>query len=386
MRILFVSHDATRTGAPIVLLTLIGWLKIHADLDIRILLRDGGPMVEHFEALAPTYIWSPNKPSRFLLNRILSKILFKIIGKRIYEHFPAELERFDSDLVYLNTVASLDLAPIVKNKYKCPVIAHVHENEYTIDAYYPGLLSAKNKDAVDYYIAASNDTKLNLINNHLVPERQTSLFYEFIDVSKVASPNRSAGEMKDELNIGPSFVVGGSGLTSWRKGVDLFIAVCAYIVRTYPEEDIKFIWVGSQDHFFISQIKYELDRLNIADRIIFTGSQTNPHNYFQVFDLFLLSSREDPFPLVCLEAAALKKPVICFGNSGGMTEFTRLGGGINVPYGNIEQLAELIVRLKSDRVELSRLGAIAQKNIANFDINSVGPSIFSFIQSCIKSR
>ncbi len=39
------------------------------------------------------------------------------------------------------------------------------------------------------------------------------------------------------------------------------------------------------------------------------------------FDLLISTSREDPYPLVVIEAAYLKMPTIAFAGSGGATEF-----------------------------------------------------------------
>src|SRR5258708_19046169 len=50
-RVLFVSHDASRTGSPLVLLTLQRWLQSNADIDIRTLLLEGGPMEADFAAV-----------------------------------------------------------------------------------------------------------------------------------------------------------------------------------------------------------------------------------------------------------------------------------------------------------------------------------------------
>jgi hypothetical protein len=55
-RLLFVGHDASRTGAPILLLHLLGWLKANSDVSFRILLGDGGPLEGDYRALAPTWV------------------------------------------------------------------------------------------------------------------------------------------------------------------------------------------------------------------------------------------------------------------------------------------------------------------------------------------
>src|SRR4051812_5528003 len=50
-RTLFVSHDASRTGAPIFLLNLLRWIKANTALDFEVLLPRGGPLVSDFANL-----------------------------------------------------------------------------------------------------------------------------------------------------------------------------------------------------------------------------------------------------------------------------------------------------------------------------------------------
>jgi glycosyltransferase involved in cell wall biosynthesis len=58
--------------------------------------------------------------------------------------------------------------------------------------------------------------------------------------------------------------------------------------------------------------------------------------YFAAFDVFALVSREDPFPVVCLEAASLGKPIVCFNSSDGEKEFVENDCGFVVPDLDIE--------------------------------------------------
>jgi glycosyltransferase involved in cell wall biosynthesis len=71
-------------------------------------------------------------------------------------------------------------------------------------------------------------------------------------------------------------------------------------------------------------------------------------------------SREDPFPLVCLEAAATGKPVLCFDRGGGMPEFVRDDAGCVVPYLDLGAMAKCIVKLQQDPARCAALGHTAQ--------------------------
>src|SRR6266404_7553547 len=73
--ILFVSHDASRSGAPIALLRLLQWLKTNGTYPFSILLASGGELTPAFSELAETWSidqshWCPEGLRTSLLNSI----------------------------------------------------------------------------------------------------------------------------------------------------------------------------------------------------------------------------------------------------------------------------------------------------------------------------
>jgi hypothetical protein len=98
-------------------------------------------------------------------------------------------------------------------------------------------------------------------------------------------------------------------------------------------------------------------------------------------DLFCLVSREDPFPLVVLEAAALGKPTVCFQQAGGTPEFCALGGGIAVPYLDVDAMAAVLIELIEGESRRSELGQrAAQLAREQFDIEVMGPRLMELIE------
>jgi len=261
------------------------------------------------------------------------------------------------------------------------VICHVHENQFTISSYYSAMLSEQYKQQIDQYIAVSNSTRNNLLQHHGLKESNVALCYEFVPVNDIRQPSRVASDVKKELGISNEFVVGGcgSGITGWRKGIDLFIYIAAS-VKKRTDKAIKFVWVGQIDRATEIAFEYERERLGLTNEVLFTGVKSDPENYFQVFDVFALTSREDPFPLVCLEAAAQGKPVICFENSGGMPEFVAQGAGYITPYGDVQAMADQLLQVMQQPEALQDKGKRAKELSANYDVSQQAPQIVQIIE------
>ena len=83
----------------------------------------------------------------------------------------------------------------------------------------------------------------------------------------------------------------------------------------------------------------------VSDCLQFTGQVDNHLKYLAMFDAFALTSREDPFPLVALDAASLGKPVLCFAGAGGTPELIGEGSDCVVPYLNVSAMADILLRL-----------------------------------------
>ena len=127
-----------------------------------------------------------------------------------------------------------------------------------------------------------------------------------------------------------AFIVFGCGTTDWRKGADLFVGV-ANETNRLGLKDGYFFWIGS-DTGELEELEAKVRKLGLEDRVFFLGEAQDARSYFAAGDVFLLTSREDPFPLVCLEAADCGLPIVCFDKAGGMPDFVQDDAGYVVPF------------------------------------------------------
>lgn len=384
-KILFISHDASRTGAPILLLNFLKWFKQNSQIPFKILLGRGGPLESEFADLAPT-MRLDQPPRRSLSQKVLSRLGFQKPANPLEQW----LAQDEIGLIYSNTITNHQALSAL-SFLQCPVISHIHELESWI--YRSGKQNFDiTKDKTTRFIAVSDAVRDNLVHNHHIRAEQIDKVYEFVQTT-IISPEEAKNynfHTRQQLGIPQeAFVVGSCGTLDWRKGSDLFIQTARLVRHKFPDAPIHFLWIGGGNpneslRFF--ELQHDIQKLKLAPYIHFPGSKSNPQEYFSAFDVFALFSREDPYPLVCLEAAALGKPILCFDGSGGEPEFVEEDCGFVVPYLDIETMAAKVFTLMSSPELCHKLGENAKQKVqARHDVQLASSQILKIVERVLSS-
>ena len=397
--VLFVSHQASRTGAPNVLLHLLRWASRHTDLSFHVLLLRPGPLENDFRAIGPVTVLTdlPLGQELTLVERELSKSRLKGASSGIRNLFRLRLRHLRGfRAVYLNSVCSV---PSLRYLPTAPttVITHAHELAMGIrSALSPSLLAPLAEPdrssplrSTDLFIAAADCVKTDLVAIG-IEEHRVRRHYEFVDVERVLAASDLSASVRRDLGLGPSTqIVMGCGTIEWRKGPDLFVQLAHTFLRRSPDADVRFVWLGGDTRDNREAREWFLDhdvrKSGLGDRVLFVRSQPNPLDYFRLADIFVLTSREDPFPLVCLEASLLRKPIVSF-DSGGMGEFLADGRGVLVRYLDVEAMATAVGALLEDPVRSHRFGVLAAERVRHHhDVSVVAPPLLQDVAEAIAS-
>ena len=163
-----------------------------------------------------------------------------------------------------------------------------------------------------------------------------------------------------------------------RKGYDIFIDIAEQCARQQPGK-FSFIWIGDAEN---TSIEKELQANNLKpteSNIHFIGMLPHSYNSLLPFDIFLLSSREDPYPLVVLEAAFQKVPSICFKDAGGIKEFIGEDAGWVIPDFSKKNVVEKLIEISLFLPELRNKAEIAFEKVLQLH-GDEGELIASFHQ------
>jgi glycosyltransferase involved in cell wall biosynthesis len=382
LNILCINAGNSRTGAPILFIKLLKFLKNNYAVNLTILTTTNGALIEEFKSTGTTYQWDGSFQNidlfdKFYFTRLCKRAFFKISGVKrdtFQDKIVLEINKQKIDLIYTNSVSSLFLLEEIKKRIslKCKTILHIHELEIAIGQFSNVNSLMESREFVNQYIAVSNAVKDLLINKFNINENSISLIYGCVE------PNQ-----KEQNNESSVFTICGCGTLDWRKGIDIFIQLAALFK---DEDDINFLWIGGNpDSLDYKKVMYDIDRLKLKN-IKITGEVNNPLDYMASANVFVLTSREDPFPLVCLESASLGKPIICFDQAGGMPEFVSDKCGYIVPYLSLESMRDKIYYLKKNKNIAEKMGNNAFERVNKFHtIGVIAPQIMQLFDKIVKN-
>lgn len=101
------------------------------------------------------------------------------------------------------------------------------------------------------------------------------------------------------------------------KHIEDIIRIFSDIKREYPNTAL--LLVGKDDNDIAGDAKKLVDLLSLNNSVIFTGYRNDVQNLYQIMDIFVFTSIDEPWGNVIHEAMACGLPVVAY-DSGGYVE------------------------------------------------------------------
>jgi glycosyltransferase involved in cell wall biosynthesis len=286
------------------------------------------------------------------------------------------------DVLYVNSVSSLRL--LRDSPRSIPVLLHVHELDFAVSRSVTSSQLPLGEQA-DAFLAVSDSVRDMLIERQGVPPERITRVHECLPDDELSRPPVSRNVARTDLGLDPrSNVVVGCGTLEWRKGDDLFIATAVRHAKAFPNERVNWIWVGGTDEPAAEVFLREIDKAGLAGRVTYVASTADVHRWIAAADVLLMSSREDPYPLVVLEAALAGRPVVCQAGAGGAAEFVARGSGMTCSYLDIDGMAKAVHTLLSDPSAAHELGVVGRRLVlAEHGVSSVALAVLQQLDSLV---
>jgi glycosyltransferase involved in cell wall biosynthesis len=324
-RLLLVGHDCFPGGAQHLLLNIARTLRSHFGVETQIAVLSGGKLEQSYRELGEFTICS-------------TLALLETVAWALRE------KGYVSAIV--NTSGAAAAVPVLKKAgFEVTLLVHelprlMREKGLTDSARIAAKLADRMVFAApfvrDQFLAeVDSDRDRDLL---IIPQGS----YQRIEISRAA---RSQQRQELAVENGQRLVIG-IGYADLRKGFDLFLQLWR-LTRGVPDAPLThFCWVGDIDPGLANLLRTEISDAEQTGTFHMAGYRTDVSAFLSAADAFVLTSREDPFPTVVLEALLAALPVLAFERSGGIPDLLRESPLGNVlPYADAAAMAARLMAL-----------------------------------------
>jgi glycosyltransferase involved in cell wall biosynthesis len=322
--ILFITHELSQTGAPVILQDLVGIILENGDFPVVLSLQDG-PLKQKF------------------LEMGVSVIIDESVRQRhwIFERFARNF-----DLVIVNSLSCYDAIYTLSNSLP-PVMWWIHEGSYALSMMMANLPYKLGKNIHVFSISDYTTAVLKSAGFSGYQIEHLSWGVNEFDCS--------LGSVENELF---TFVISGS--VESRKGQDIVIEAISKLDLEISRK-ARFIFVGKPLDDDIFALLCQAARENSNIEYHHGLSRDNVLQLYQTADCMLIPSRDEPMSLVAVESSILSKPFICSDRTGIAKFVIDYKNGMIFQSGNSDNLADKLAYAVRNKDQMRVMGTFARK-------------------------
>ena len=389
MKILFYNHAGEVSGAERVLLMILAHLdrdgfepvvvcptesqmiKKVDDLEIK---------THPVKQLQARFTWRPHRLLRYLLS-------FCSVIRRAREIVASEAP----DIIHANSVRAGLVMSVAAIRLKTRVIWHVHDvlprHPLTVAVRWFAWFTGSRVLAVSEAAAE----RFRGILFRLFPRRLSiAVIHNAVESGRFRPNALLRQATRRALGFGDNdFLVGMVGHLTPNKGQAELIDAFATIAAELSEASL--ILVGdtlfNRDEGYAEKIRTTIDAHDLVDRVRLLGTREDVRELMQAFDLLVLNSRSEAFPLTALEGLASGRTVLATAVGGTPEMILHRETGWLINAGRQDELVSAIKTLFRDpelREQLGRNGRATAFD--KFSIRQFTKNIHTYYQTIAAER
>jgi glycosyltransferase involved in cell wall biosynthesis len=350
IKILYISHSPYLNGAEICLFNLVKSID-RERYEPVVIFPEVGPLTEKLKEtgiktyVAPLERWVGLEGKRSysgisLADRV--SLLMQIIEKE------------SPDVIHTNTSVVFEGAIAAKLR-NLPHIWHIHEvlrGHPTLDPYLPlpSLYWVIDKLA-DRVVVVSNDMR-NELRLFMTDDKIETVF-NGIEISKHGENDNIS--LRQELGIPDDYYIAINVASILKyKGQDNLLDAAALVKASGGK--VKYLLVGSGSKDNVSHLLEKVAKLGLGEDVQYLGYRQDIPRLIKGSDFFVLPSVKEGFPLVVLEAMALRKPIVATNCCGPADMIDDGVNGFLVPVNRPDLLSEKIMEMTRDKAATAGMG------------------------------
>lgn len=168
------------------------------------------------------------------------------------------------------------------------------------------------------------------------------------------------------------------------KAIEHLIQMLKIVQKRVPKAHLHIVGPVS-DKEYKKKLNVIVDKMDIQNSVIFKGPKNGAdlEKEYSECSVFALTSKEESFGIVLLEAMASGKPIVAT-EVGGIPEIIKNEEeGILVKYGDVEQLAENIMKLLSDSELRKRMGSTGKNTAKQYDWHTIAEKTVNYYKEIL---
>lgn len=178
-----------------------------------------------------------------------------------------------------------------------------------------------------------------------------------IDTQKFAFDEALRRQVRTELGLDGNYVLGMVGRLSPEKNPGYAVELLPRILETIPEAVLVMAGNGPEE----DSIRQKIQTLGLEERVQLLGRRSDVHRLYQAFDVFLLPSYTEGYPVAAVEAMASGLPVLL---SDAVTDELQFGTAVEyLPLKRPEQWTAALCRWKQDAGRQERQSEPARQGL-----------------------
>ncbi|MEZ4682496.1 MAG: glycosyltransferase [Caldilineaceae bacterium] len=270
------------------------------------------------------------------------------------------IKRHNIDLLHTHLLYGDILGRLVGALLRLPVVSTLQndprDNHHArIDKRWLNRLTASL--AATHLVTVSDQIRQGFLEEWQLDAAQVSTIYNAVNLAPfLAIPEPPATAQPATATAARPLTITTIGRLKPQKGQHLLLDAVKPLFADHP--DVRLLIVGEGP--LAAQLQMQAANLGIADRVAFTGLQSDIPQILAQTDIFVLPSLWEGLPLAAIEAMAAARPVILTNVGGNRELIPHEREGILIPPNDIQALSDALLALLHDPEQRRALGQQAR--------------------------
>lgn len=357
-------HGDLKNGVDKTTCTLIVALKKRGAIPIAVVPEEGD-VTGYLDAHGISYRIMPYPCCESQAWRARLRVLAESISQR--DALITLIQDEAPDVIHINTGHLLH-AGLAAAHCRLPAIWHIHSPfDNDLQLHQPSIGKGGYQWLLEQLstlvIGVSDDVSRSLTEN--LPNTRITTLYNGIDIDSLTADARlSSTDIRSDLGLPDNAkLVIGVGRISRQKDFASFARV-AHLVGQQQRGTFFIIAGPKEEPDAVKQLEFEIERLNLADRLLILGPRNDVPQLIAQSDIFLSTALFEGQGLAALEAMALEKPVVAMACEGLRECIIHEHDGLLVAPADENAAANAVLRLLDAPDFSAKLGINGKTSVA----------------------